>query len=73
MHHHRDRNPSRVSALRGQRDAAGSRASEPLDATDWAIIRELQRDARLSFNQVAKLVNPLGAVGQRGGGRPRRP
>jgi Lrp/AsnC family leucine-responsive transcriptional regulator len=28
-----------------------------LDATDWAIIRELQRDARLSFNQIAKRVN----------------
>ena len=28
-----------------------------LDATDWAIIGELQRDARLSFNQIAKRVN----------------
>ena len=28
-----------------------------LDATDWAIMHELQRDARLSFNQLAKLVN----------------
>src|SRR5690348_11794657 len=28
-----------------------------LDATDWAIIAELQRDARLSFNQIAKRVN----------------
>jgi Lrp/AsnC family leucine-responsive transcriptional regulator len=28
-----------------------------LDATDWAIIEELQRDSRLSFNQIAKRVN----------------
>jgi len=28
-----------------------------LDATDWAIVRELQRDARQSFNQLAKRVN----------------
>jgi Lrp/AsnC family leucine-responsive transcriptional regulator len=28
-----------------------------LDATDWAIISEVQRDARLSFNQIAKRVN----------------
>ena len=28
-----------------------------LDATDWAIISEIQRDARLSFNQIAKRVN----------------
>ena len=28
-----------------------------LDATDWAIIGEIQRDARLSFNQIAKHVN----------------
>jgi Lrp/AsnC family transcriptional regulator, leucine-responsive regulatory protein len=28
-----------------------------LDATDWAIVRELQRNARLSFNQLAKRVN----------------
>lgn len=28
-----------------------------LDSTDWAIIGELQRDARLSFNQIAKRVN----------------
>jgi Lrp/AsnC family leucine-responsive transcriptional regulator len=28
-----------------------------LDATDWAIIGEIQRDARLSFNQLAKRVN----------------
>jgi Lrp/AsnC family transcriptional regulator, leucine-responsive regulatory protein len=31
--------------------------STELDATDWAILRELQRDARLSFNQIAKRVN----------------
>jgi Lrp/AsnC family transcriptional regulator, leucine-responsive regulatory protein len=30
---------------------------DDIDATDWAIIAELQRDARLSFNQLAKLVN----------------
>jgi Lrp/AsnC family transcriptional regulator, leucine-responsive regulatory protein len=28
-----------------------------LDTTDWAIIRELQRDARQSFNQIAKRVS----------------
>lgn len=28
-----------------------------LDATDWAIIGEVQGDARLSFNQIAKRVN----------------
>jgi Lrp/AsnC family leucine-responsive transcriptional regulator len=31
--------------------------SSDLDATDWAIIGEIQRDARLSFNQIAKRVN----------------
>jgi Lrp/AsnC family leucine-responsive transcriptional regulator len=31
--------------------------STELDATDWAIIGEIQRDARLSFNQIAKRVN----------------
>jgi Lrp/AsnC family leucine-responsive transcriptional regulator len=28
-----------------------------LDPTDWAIIDQIQRDARLSFNQIAKRVN----------------
>ena len=28
-----------------------------LDATDWAILGELQRDGRLSFNQLGKRVN----------------
>ena len=28
-----------------------------LDGTDWAIIGEIQGDARLSFNQIAKRVN----------------
>lgn len=28
-----------------------------MDATDWAILSEVQRDARLSFNQIAKRVN----------------
>jgi Lrp/AsnC family transcriptional regulator, leucine-responsive regulatory protein len=28
-----------------------------LDSTDWAILAEVQRDARLSFNQIAKRVN----------------
>ena len=28
-----------------------------LDATDWAILDELQRDGRLSFNQLGKRVN----------------
>ena len=31
--------------------------SAELDATDWAIIGEVQRDARLSFNQIANRVN----------------
>jgi Lrp/AsnC family leucine-responsive transcriptional regulator len=31
--------------------------STELDTTDWAIVRELQRDARQSFNQIAKRVN----------------
>lgn len=28
-----------------------------LDPTDWAIIGQIQQDARLSFNQIAKRVN----------------
>jgi len=28
-----------------------------LDQTDWQIIAELQRDGRLSFNQLARLVH----------------
>jgi Lrp/AsnC family leucine-responsive transcriptional regulator len=34
-----------------------------LDPTDWAIIGQIQRDARLSFNQIAKRVN-LSAASQ---------
>jgi Lrp/AsnC family leucine-responsive transcriptional regulator len=29
----------------------------PLDRTDWRILAELQRNGRLSFNQLARLVN----------------
>ncbi len=31
--------------------------SRPLDQTDWRIIAELQRDGRLSYNQLGRLVN----------------
>jgi Lrp/AsnC family leucine-responsive transcriptional regulator len=31
--------------------------SRTLDQTDWRIIAELQRDGRLSFNQLGRLVN----------------
>lgn len=31
--------------------------STELDGTDWAIIGEIERDARLSFNQIGKRVN----------------
>ncbi|SCL20185.1 transcriptional regulator, AsnC family [Micromonospora rhizosphaerae] len=31
--------------------------SKPLDQTDWRIIAELQRDGRLSYNQLGRLVN----------------
>jgi len=37
-----------------------------LDTTDWAIIGQIQRDARLSFNQIAKRVN-LSAAWKRPG------
>jgi Lrp/AsnC family leucine-responsive transcriptional regulator len=30
---------------------------KPLDQTDWRIIAELQRDGRLSFNKLGRLVN----------------
>jgi Lrp/AsnC family leucine-responsive transcriptional regulator len=30
---------------------------KPLDSTDWRILDELQRDGRLSYNQLAKRVN----------------
>jgi len=30
--------------------------ARPLDATDWRIVAELQRDGRLSFNQLGRLV-----------------
>ncbi|MDN3352555.1 Lrp/AsnC family transcriptional regulator [Actinomadura sp. DC4] len=29
----------------------------PLDRTDWRILTELQRDGRLSYNRLARLVN----------------
>jgi Lrp/AsnC family leucine-responsive transcriptional regulator len=31
--------------------------SRPLDQTDWRILAELQRDGRLSYNQLGRLVN----------------
>jgi Lrp/AsnC family leucine-responsive transcriptional regulator len=31
--------------------------NRPLDQTDWRIIAELQRDGRLSYSQLARLVN----------------
>jgi Lrp/AsnC family leucine-responsive transcriptional regulator len=31
--------------------------SRPLDQTDWRIIAELQRDGRLSYNHLGRLVN----------------
>jgi Lrp/AsnC family leucine-responsive transcriptional regulator len=31
--------------------------TKPLDQTDWRILDELQRDARLSFNEVGRRVN----------------
>ena len=33
-----------------------SRTPKPLDALDWSILRELQGDARLSFNELARRV-----------------
>jgi Lrp/AsnC family leucine-responsive transcriptional regulator len=30
--------------------------ARPLDATDWQIVAELQRDGRLSYNQLGRLV-----------------
>lgn len=33
------------------------RLETPLDSTDWQILRELQRDARLSFNELGRRVN----------------
>jgi Lrp/AsnC family leucine-responsive transcriptional regulator len=30
--------------------------ARPLDATDWRIVAELQRDGRLSYNQLGRLV-----------------
>lgn len=33
-----------------------SRAGKPLDALDWRILRELQADARLSYNELARRV-----------------
>jgi Lrp/AsnC family leucine-responsive transcriptional regulator len=31
-------------------------AERPLDSTDWRILRELQRDARLSYNELGRRV-----------------
>lgn len=33
-----------------------SRAERPLDALDWRLLRELQADARLSYNELARRV-----------------
>ena len=35
----------------------GFQMNRPLDQTDWRIIAELQRDGRLSYNQLARRVN----------------
>src|SRR6266516_3236239 len=56
---HPGRNAYEGSAFCSQRsrpDTLSFMGTE-LDATDWAIISEIQRDARLSFNQIAKRVN----------------
>jgi Lrp/AsnC family leucine-responsive transcriptional regulator len=31
-------------------------SERPLDSTDWTILRELQRDARLSYNELGRRV-----------------
>src|SRR5437588_5454118 len=31
-------------------------SERPLDSTDWKILRELQRDARLSYNELGRRV-----------------
>src|SRR5215470_5126255 len=56
---HHERNTYESSVFCSQRswpDIVFSMSTE-LDGTDWAIIGEIQRDARLSFNQIAKRVN----------------
>src|SRR3954454_16636824 len=40
-----------------QRPGYGLQMSRALDPTDWRILAELQRDGRLSFNEVARRVN----------------
>jgi Lrp/AsnC family leucine-responsive transcriptional regulator len=32
-------------------------SESPLDATDWRILRELQQDARLSYNELGRRVS----------------
>ncbi|HEV8192509.1 MAG TPA: Lrp/AsnC family transcriptional regulator, partial [Ktedonobacterales bacterium] len=31
-------------------------SERPLDSTDWSILRELQQDARLSYNELGRRV-----------------
>jgi Lrp/AsnC family leucine-responsive transcriptional regulator len=73
--------PKAVAALEGATDSPicliGSSISwkesdmafgfeRPLDRTDWAILRELQRDARLSFQQLGRQIGLSGpATGER--------
>jgi Lrp/AsnC family leucine-responsive transcriptional regulator len=37
-------------------DGMASQTQRPLDALDWSILRELQADARLSYNELARRV-----------------
>ena len=67
---------SRGICLLNERQFRGSpcQMGKQLDATDWTILRELQRDGRLSFNQLGKRVNlsspgGRGASAASGGGR----
>lgn len=39
------------------RKVFGVKTPDPLDATDWLLLAELQRDGRLSFNELARRVH----------------
>src|SRR6266516_654604 len=56
-HHERNAYESSASCSQHSEPDTISFMGTELDATDWAIIGEIQRDARLSFNQIAKRVN----------------
>ena len=43
--------------LRDYRDLVYDRKVHELDAVDWHLLEELQRDARLSFNELSRRVN----------------